>query len=310
MVKEFIMYKISLAIHGGAGTILREKLTPELEKQYLSALDEALKVGYEILKNNGSALDTVEAAVVSLEDCPLFNAGKGSVFSSAGTNEMDASIMDGKNLQAGAVTAVKNIKNPITLARKIMDQSPHVFLTGEGAMEFAKKNNIEFADDQYFFVQQRWDAWQKIKGTGEIALDHNEKKFGTVGAVACDSEGNLAAATSTGGMTNKQFGRVGDCPIIGAGNYANNNTCAVSCTGDGEFFIRAVAAYDVSCLIEYKKFSLKQACEIVVKDKLVKLGGEGGLIAVDTKGNTELCFNSAGMYRGWVENGNFKTAIF
>jgi beta-aspartyl-peptidase (threonine type) len=304
------MQNISIAIHGGAGTILKEKLTPELEKQYLSALEDALKVGYDILKNKGTALDAVEATVVSLEDCPLFNAGKGSVFSSAGTNEMDASIMDGENLNAGAVTTVKNIKNPIVLARKIMEHSLHVLLTGEGAMEFAKKNNIEFADDNYFFVQQRWDAWQKIKGTGEIALDHNEKKFGTVGAVACDVNGNLAAATSTGGMTNKQFGRVGDCPIIGAGNYANNNTCAVSCTGDGEFFIRAVAAYDVSCLMEYKNLSLKEACEIVVKDKLVKLGGEGGLIAVDNKGNTELCFNSTGMYRGWIENEKFYTAIF
>lgn len=304
------MQNISIAIHGGAGTILKEKLTPELERQYLSALEEALNAGYDILKNNGSAMNAVEATVISLEDCPLFNAGKGSVFSSAGTNEMDASIMDGKNLRAGAVTAVKNVKNPVTLARKIMENSPHVLLTGEGAMEFAKKNNIEFADDKYFFVQPRWDAWQKIKGTGETVLDHNEKKFGTVGAVACDSQGSLAAATSTGGMTNKQFGRVGDCPIIGAGNYANNNTCAVSCTGDGEFFIRAVAAYDVSCLMEYKNYSLKKACEFVVKDKIVKLGGEGGLIAVDNKGNTELCFNSTGMYRGWVENGGFKTAIF
>ena len=301
---------LSLAIHGGAGTILKEKLTTEIEKSYLSALDDALRVGYDILKNNGTALNAVEAAVISLEDCPLFNAGKGSVFSSAGTNELDASIMDGKSLKAGAVTAVKNVKNPITLARKIMENSSHVLLCGEGAMEFAKKNNIEFADDNYFFVQQRWDAWQKIKNTGETVLDHNEKKFGTVGAVACDANGNLAAATSTGGMTNKQFGRVGDCPIIGAGNYANNKTCAVSCTGDGEFFIRAVAAYDVSCLMEYKNLSLKEACEIVVKDKLVKLGGEGGLIAVDNNGNTELCFNSAGMYRGWVENSEFKTAIF
>jgi L-asparaginase / beta-aspartyl-peptidase len=304
------MQKISLAIHGGAGTILEEKLTPELEKEYLTALEEALRVGFNILKNNGTAIDAVEAAVISLEDFPLFNAGKGSVFSSAGTNEMDASIMDGKTLNAGAVTAVKNIKNPITLARKIMDNSNHILLTGEGAMEFAKKQNIDFADDDYFFVRQRWDAWQKIKETGEVTLDHNEKKFGTVGAVACDINGNLAAATSTGGMTNKQFGRVGDCPIIGAGNYANNNTCAVACTGDGEFFIRAVAAYDVSCLMEYKNLSLKEAYEIVVKDKLVKLGGEGGLIAVDKNGNTELCFNSTGMYRAWVENGNFKTAIF
>jgi L-asparaginase / beta-aspartyl-peptidase len=303
-------HKISLAIHGGAGTILREKLTPELEKEYLTALEDALRVGYEILKNNGTSLDAVEAAVISLEDFPLFNAGKGSVFSSAGTNEMDASVMDGKTLNAGAVTAIKNIKNPIKLARKVMENSKHVLLSGEGAIEFSKKYNIEFADDKYFFVQQRWDAWKKIKGTGEIVLDHNEKKFGTVGAVACDINGNLAAATSTGGMTNKQFGRVGDCPIIGAGNYANNNTCAVSCTGDGEFFMRSLAAYDVSCLMEYKNLSLNQACEFVVKDKLVKIGGEGGLIAVDKNGNTELCFNSAGMYRGWVENGEFKTAIF
>ena len=306
------MSNITLAIHGGAGTILKSMLTDELEKQYNQGLQNALNAGYEILEKKGSAVDAVVAAVMSLEDNPLFNAGKGAVFTKKGINEMDAIIMEGKNLEAGAVAGVRNIKNPVLLAKEIMLHSGHVMLSGNGAKEFALNRGIEQAPDEYFFTQYRYDQWVEIRDSDFYQLDHKEdnlkgmpheeKKFGTVGAVALDAEGNLAASTSTGGMTNKRFGRIGDSPIIGAGNYANNKTCAISCTGHGEFFMRAVVAYDVSCLMEYKNLSLKEACDIVVKDKLVKLGGEGGLIAVDTLGNHELCFNSKGMYRGFRNN--------
>ncbi len=304
------MKKYAIAIHGGAGTILRSTMTPEKETAYKKALEDAIISGETILKKNGSSLDAVEAAIRTLEDNPLFNAGKGAVFTNEEKHEMDASLMNGKDLTAGAVASVSNVKNPITLARAVMDKSEHVFLAGQGAMEFAKKNNIEFAPDNYFFVQLRYEQLQQAKQSDSIILDHTtplssgkgfgdegEKKFGTVGAVALDVNGNLAAGTSTGGMTNKKHGRIGDTPIIGAGTYANNNTCAVSCTGHGEFFIRSVVAYDISCLMEYKGLTLKQACEIVVQEKLVKIGGEGGLIALDAKGNIELPYNSEGMYR-------------
>jgi beta-aspartyl-peptidase (threonine type) len=298
------MSKYAIAIHGGAGTILKSTMTPEKELAYRTALAEAIHVGEAILKNRGTSLDAVELAVQSLENYPLFNAGKGSVFTSSGKNEMDASIMNGANLMAGAVAGVSNIKNPISLARAVMEKSEHVFLTGIGAMDFAKKINVEFESDEYFFEQMRYEQLQKAKETDSVVMDHTEdkfengeKKFGTVGAVAIDMNGNLAAATSTGGMTNKKYGRVGDSSVIGAGTYANNVTCAISCTGHGEFYIRSVVAYDVSCLMEYKGLSLKEACEIVVMEKLVKIGGEGGLIAIDFKGNIELPFNSEGMYR-------------
>lgn len=303
------MQKICLAIHGGAGTILPEHLTPELEKNYFSGLQKALDVGYAVLEQGKNSLDAVTAAVIELENNELFNAGKGSVFTKKGLNEMDAAIMEGKYLEAGAVTAVRNIKNPILLAKKILEKSGHVMLSGNGAKEFALQENIEQAPDAYFFNKYRYDQWVEIRDSDFYQLDHKEdnlktydKKFGTVGAVAIDMDGNLAAATSTGGMTNKRFGRIGDSPIIGSGTYANNKTCAISCTGHGEYFIRAVVAYDVSCLMEYKGLSLKQACEIVVMDKLKKMEGEGGLIAVDKDGNYELCFNSAGMYRGVKNN--------
>ncbi len=294
----------SIAIHGGAGTILRSAMTLEKEMAYKTALTESIKAGELILKQNGSALDAVEVAITSLENNPLFNAGKGAVFTHDETHEMDASIMRGDNLMAGAVAGIKNIKNPIQLSRKVMENSEHVMLCADGAAAFAKKMGFEFTPDSYFFTEQRHQQWQSAVLEDKIALDHNiktdEKKFGTVGAVALDMHGNLAAGTSTGGMTNKKFGRVGDSPIIGAGTYANNLQCAVSCTGHGEFFIKAVVAYDVFCLMEYKQLSLEEACRIVVKEKLVKIGGEGGLIAVDKAGNISLCFNSDGMYRASV----------
>lgn len=294
----------SIAIHGGAGTILRTLMTPEKEDAYTRALGHALDAGYRILQRGGSSVDAVEASVMALENFPLFNAGKGSVFTHTGTHEMDASIMDGKTLEAGAVSGVSNVQNPIALAREIKDKSGHVFLCGREAETFARGVGLPFQPDEYFYEEGRYRQWQEVKDQEGYQLDHTVnsgegKKFGTVGAVACDVHGNLAAATSTGGMTNKRFGRVGDSPVIGAGTYANNNTCAVSCTGHGEYFIRAVVAYDISCLMEYKGMTLEEACDYVVNDKLVKFGGEGGLVAVDAMGNIALPFNSEGMYRAY-----------
>lgn len=305
------MNKHAIAIHGGAGTILRALMTPEKEAQYKTELQNALLAGNEILSAGGSSLDAVEAAVMSMENFPLFNAGKGAVFTNKGTHEMDASIMEGKNLEAGAVSGISNVQNPVHLAKIIMQKSGHVFLQGADAELFAKTMNLPLQNNDYFYTEERYKQWQQVKDTDTYQLDHTvletgEKKFGTVGAVALDIHGNLAAATSTGGMTNKRFGRVGDSPIIGAGTYANNNTCAISCTGHGEFFMRAVVAYDISCLIEYKDYTLQQACNYVVKEKLVKMGGEGGLIALDAFGNIELCFNSDGMYRGFLKQGEEK----
>ena len=297
------MKQFAIAIHGGAGTILRETMTPEKEKNYKQGLQEAITAGEYILQHGGHSLDAVEAAIRCLENNPLFNAGKGSVFTNEGKNEMDASIMCGNDLRAGAVAGVQNVKNPITLARAVMEQSDHVFMAGSGAMEFAKKVNAEWMPDDYFFVQMRYDQLEHARTADKITLDHTEKKFGTVGAVALDVHGHLAAGTSTGGMTNKKHGRVGDTPIIGAGTYANDKTCAISCTGHGEFFIRSVVAYDISCLMEYKGLSLKEACERVVNHKLVKMGGEGGLIALDAEGNIALPFNSEGMYRASKKEG-------
>lgn len=309
------MSTYTLVIHGGAGTILKENMTDELETEYRNALENALIAGYTVLEKGNSAVEAVKAAVVSLEDNILFNAGRGSVFGKDGSHEMDASIMDGKNLMAGAVSAVRNIKNPVELAYAIMTKSQHVMLNGQGAYEFALLNGIKTEPDDYFFSQFRYDQWKQMQDSNEIALDHNvslkEKKFGTVGAVALDIHGNIAASTSTGGMTNKQFGRVGDSPIIGAGTYANNKTCAISCTGHGELFIRAVTAYDVSCLMEYKGLSLEEAMDVVVHDKLMKIHGEGGMIGVDAKGNAAMAFNSEGMYRGLKKsNGENAIAIY
>ncbi|MEO6733110.1 MAG: isoaspartyl peptidase/L-asparaginase [Ferruginibacter sp.] len=301
------MQKISLAIHGGAGTILKENMTPDLEKSYLQGLEDALTAGYSILETGGSSLHAVEAAVVVLENNILFNAGRGSVFTKEGLHEMDAAIMDGKNLAAGAVAGISNIRNPIELAVAVMRNSDHVLLSGKGANDFAIKQGFKLEPDDYFFSQFRYDQWKQMEGSDGYALDHSqqqdpdlakEKKYGTVGAVACDIDGNVAAATSTGGMTNKKFGRIGDSPLIGIGTYANNKTCAISCTGHGEPFIKAVAAYDVCCLMEYKGMSLEQAMDEVVNNKLPKLAGEGGMIGVDANGKIALLFNSDGMYRG------------
>jgi beta-aspartyl-peptidase (threonine type) len=310
---EMIKRKIALAVHGGAGTILKSKMTVELERAYKEALCLSLRKGYELLNAGGSSLDAVEIAVRELEDCPLYNAGKGSVFTAEGKNELDASIMWGKDLSAGAVAEVSCIKNPIVAARAVMEKSDHVMLVGRGAEEFARLHGLEIVEPDYFFTKERWDALQKIReedpsrteldhGSGKATLKKlKEEKFGTVGAVALDVSGNLAAATSTGGMTNKKWGRVGDSPIIGAGTYANH-LCAVSCTGWGEYFLRLCVAKTVADLMEYKGYSLLKATNEVILKKLPQLGGDGGLAAVDHKGNVALPFNTEGMYRGYVKN--------
>lgn len=296
---QFNLFILVIAIHGGAGTILRNSMTRNLQQQYEAGLSAALDAGYAILYNGGSSVDAVEKAVSVLEDFILFNAGRGSVFNHEGLHEMDAAIMSGKTLEAGAVSGIRNVKNPVMLSRVIMDKSEHVLLTGAGAEQFGRMNGLAFEDDSYFYSEARYNQWQEALKENIVQLDHTERKFGTVGAVALDEQGDLAAATSTGGMTNKKYGRMGDSPIIGAGTYANNKTCAISCTGHGELFMRAVVAHDVSCLIEYKGLSLQEACDVVVHDKLVKIGGEGGLVAVDAAGNVALPFNSEGMYRGY-----------
>ncbi len=299
---------ITLVIHGGAGTILKENMSPELEEAYTSKLTEALNVGFAILEKGGSSMDAVQKTIHILEDSPLFNAGKGAVFTNDGHNELDASIMDGKTLHAGAVAGVKTVKNPIDAARKVMENSPHVMMAGQGADIFAKEQGLELVDSSYFFTQKRWDALQKALKNEQMELDHDDpnnkdKKKGTVGAVALDKNGNLAAGTSTGGMTNKRWGRVGDSPIIGAGTYANNETCAVSSTGHGEFFIRYVVAYDIAALMEYGGKSLEEAADYVVNQKLKEQGGRGGVIALDAQGNYVMPFNTEGMFRGVVQEG-------
>lgn len=295
------MAKPALVIHGGAGTILRSEMTPEKGAEYRAGLQAALDAGWQILNAGGSALDAVEAAVVSLEDCPLFNAGRGAVFTHEGKNEMDAAIMDGSSLKAGAVAFVRNVKNPVKLARLVMEKTEHVLLAAEGANEFAREMGVEHMADEYFFTEHRWQQLQNAIKENKIQLDHASiaKPIGTVGAVACDINGNLAAATSTGGMTNKKFGRVGDSALIGAGTYAENATCAVSCTGHGEFFILQVTAHEVASRMKHGKLSLKEAAENTIED-LLKIGGEGGLIAVDSAGNLSLPFNCEGMYRGYI----------
>ncbi|RAU83325.1 isoaspartyl peptidase/L-asparaginase family protein [Pontibacter arcticus] len=299
------MQNIAIAIHGGAGTITKNTLTTTQEIAFNAALKQAVEAGHRLLAKGGTALDAVELAVTILEDEPLFNAGRGSVFTKAGKHEMDAALMCGKTMAAGAVAGVRGIKNPIKLTRAILEKSDNVMLSGYGAEEFAREHAIEFAPESYFYDAYRYQQWCEVRDTNLFLMDHTEQreqKFGTVGAVAVDSAGNVAAATSTGGMTNKNFNRIGDTPIIGAGTYANNATCAVSCTGHGEFFIRSVVAYDISCLIEYKGYTLQEACEEVVLNKLIKIGGEGGLIAVNPAGDIALTFNSEGMYRACKRN--------
>jgi len=313
------MGNIAIAIHGGAGTLMTGAVSPDREKAYHEKLSEALLAGYNVLKQGGTSVDAVEAAVRVMEDCPLFNSGKGSVFNSDGKNEMDAAIMNGKNLKAGAIAEVMTIRNPISAAKAVMEKSKHVLLASHGAEQFAKESGLEIVDPSYFYDEERHEQWlaTKDKDVNAWAGDSiplptgaSEKKFGTVGAVALDSHGNLAAATSTGGINNKKFGRIGDCPIIGAGTYANNKTCAVSCTGEGEFFIRNVAAYDISALMEYKNLTLAQATTEVVK-KVAQLGGEGGLISIDSQGTISAPFNTASMFRGWIDTtGEKYTGIF
>ena len=308
--------KFMFVIHGGAGALERSKMTPELEKQYREKLTEALEAGYRVLSNNGSGLDAVEAAIRIMEDSPLFNAGKGAVFTSAGTNELDSSIMDGRTLAAGAVAGLKHIKNPISLARMVMEKSPHVMMVGDGAEAFAKQQGVALVPTSYFYTERRWQELQRAKeqekrkqgappkknahgnSDGAPALGEDGLR-GTVGAVALDTQGNLAAGTSTGGITNKRFGRVGDSPIIGAGTYADNNTCAVSATGDGEYFIRAAVAHDITALVGYKDMSVQAAADLVL-DKVKRIGGTGGVIVLDREGNFAAPFNTAGMYRGHV----------
>ena len=290
-----------LVIHGGAGTILKENMTPEKEKAYMEKLGEALNAGERVLKTGGSSLDAVTQAVLVMENSPLFNAGKGAVYTAAGVNEMDASIMNGKDMKAGAVTGVRHIKNPILGARAVMEETPHVLLTGAGAEELARKTGLELVDSSYFFTESRWNSYLRAKEKVE--------KHGTAGAVALDKQGNLAAATSTGGMTYKMKGRVGDSPIIGAGTYADNATCAVSATGHGEYFMRYVVAYDITALMKYKSMSLQQAAEEVIMHKLKAVGGDGGIIAVDKDGNVSMTFNTPGMYRAYVRSDGTKEVL-
>jgi len=297
----------ALAIQGGAGTILKSKMTPEKEQAYRNALVESLSVGYDVLASGGTALDAAQKAVNVMEDSPLFNAGKGAVFTHDGQHEQDACIMDGVTRDVGAVAMLRRIKNPIDLARLVMEKSSHIFLAGDGAEEFARAHGIEFADDEYFHTEFRWqqlqEALAKERGVTSFEhtrLDHSvEDKTGTVGAVALDRHGNLAAATSSGGMTNKRAGRIGDTPIIGAGTYADNTTCAVSATGVGEYIMRVLVAYDIAALMMYKNMSLADAADEVVMKKLTALGGRGGAIAIDRFGTIAMPFNSEGMYRGY-----------
>lgn len=300
----------ALVIHGGAGNITKANLPADIADQFEAKLTEVLKHGDSILRAGGSSLDAVEACVRMMEDCPLFNAGKGAVFNADGKNELDAAIMDGKTGLAGAIAGVTTIRNPITAARAVMEKSQHVMLSGKGAEMFATEQGLEIVSPEYFFTQPRWDAYLKAKANND-SLDALEKKHGTVGCVALDIYGNLAAATSTGGMTFKKYGRIGDAPIIGAGTYADNSTCAISATGHGEFFIRNVVAYDISAIMKYKGLSLTEAAEVVIMHKLMDIGGTGGIIGVDKKGNVAMTFNTSGMFRGYIKaGGEMKVAMF
>ncbi len=331
LAQNTVPQNFALVIHGGAGTIKFDPKNPDKQKKYEVELNKALQIGYNTLAKGATALDAVEMVVRYLEDCPLFNAGKGAVFTAEGKNELDASIMNGANLEAGSIAGVTHIKNPITCARAVMENSNHVMLTGSGAEVFAQQQKLEMVDPTYFYTEERWKGLEKAKelenklrnydtshikklGKAEhLLIDKNEAvgKYGTVGAVALDTKGNIAAATSTGGMTNKKYGRVGDAPIIGAGTYANNATCGISCTGWGEFFIRLVMAKTISDIMEYKGVKIDEAAQIMIHDKLPKLGGDGGLVGLDNKGNITMQFNTEGMYRGYIKsNGERFVAVF
>lgn len=308
--------RLGFIIHGGAGVLSKSDMTPAKEKEFRAKLEEAVLAGYKTLQAGKSSLDAVEVAIRIMEDSPLFNAGKGAVFTNDGKNELDASIMNGKDLSAGAVAGLRHVRNPISLARAVMEKSEHVMMIGEGAERFAREQRLEIVDEKYFWTQHRWDALQKIlkeekekeskkekvksQNTFPESKDKPSNRFGTVGAVALDKNGDLAAGTSTGGMTNKKYGRVGDAPIIGAGTYANNNSCAVSATGWGEYFIRLGIARDVCSLMEYQAVTVQVAADRVIKTKLQKLGGDGGVIAMDRNGNMGISFNSEGLYRAYI----------
>ena len=314
--------RLGFMIHGGAGVLSKADMTPDKEKAFRADLEKAVLAGYKALQSGKSSLDAVEVAIKILEDSPMFNAGKGAVFTNDGKNELDASIMDGKTLAAGAVAGLRHVKNPISLARAVMEKSEHVMMIGEGAEKFAREKKLDLVDEKYFWTQHRWDALQKVlkeekekgkevqdpkpKGqSGTLDIGHRTldiNRFGTVGAVALDKNGDLAAGTSTGGMTNKKYGRVGDAPIIGAGTYANNNSCAVSATGWGEYFIRLGVARDVCALMEYRQMPIQAAADTVIKQKLQKLGGDGGVIAIDKFGFMAMSFNSEGMYRAYINS--------
>jgi len=289
--------KFAIVIHGGAGTILKENMSNELETAYKDKMKEALEAGHYILKTNGTSIDAVEAAIKILEDSELFNAGKGSVLSKNEEVEMDASIMTGHNLNAGAISGIKHIKNPISLARKVMEESEHVFLSGEGAEDFAVSKGFKTVENNSFITERRLNSVRNAKKRDSI----QDNKFGTVGCVALDKFGNITSGTSTGGMTNKKWNRIGDVPIIGAGTYANNNTCGISSTGWGEYFIRNVVAYDISSQIDYLKININQAAKNTLK-KVKDLGGSGGVIGIDNNGNVMMDFNTKGMYRGYIKS--------
>ena len=313
-----------IVIHGGAGTILKENMSDSLEQAYKAKLEEAIRTGHEILANGGTAIEAVQRTINIMENSPLFNAGKGAVFTNEGKNELDASIMEGKTLNAGAVSGVTTVKNPINLAWEVMENSEHVMLSGKGAEQFAKERNLEIVNPEYFYTENRFKSLERLKerNSEKTELDHDGKtafvdpfikdsKYGTVGCVALDKNGNLAAGTSTGGMTNKKWGRIGDAPIIGAGTYANNKTAAISATGWGEFFIRGVVAYDISALMEYKEMSLAEAAKEVIQNKNPELGGTGGIIAIDHQGNVSMEFNTAGMYRAKMnKEGDLEIGIY
>ena len=308
-----------IVIHGGAGTILKENMSDSLEQAYKAKLEEAIRTGHEILANGGTALEAVQRTINVMEDSPLFNSAKGAVFTNEGKNELDASIMDGKTLNAGAVAGVTNVKNPINLAYEVMVNSEHVLLSGKGAEQFAREQGLEIVDPEYFYTENRYKAMERAREREKEKSNKTafydpfikDEKFGTVGCAALDKEGNLAAGTSTGGMSNKKYNRIGDSPIIGAGTYANNKTCAISSTGWGEYFIRGVVAYDISAMMEYKGLSLQEAAAEVIQKKQPELGGNGGIIAIDNNGNVAMEFNTAGMYRATMNKaGELEIGIY